>query len=62
LPGIHIAVDNMGDGNVPIATVTGGPTPTLTTTRPERRRHGMGHVVGDGDVSTHNGLSSAVKA
>ena len=53
LPGIHIAVDNMGDGNVPIATATGVPTPTVTTTRPERRRHGMGHVVGDGDVSTH---------
>ena len=51
LPSIHIAVDNMGDGNVPIAT--GVPTPTLPTTRPERRRHGMGHVVGDGDVSTH---------
>ena len=45
--GIHIAVDNMGDGNVSIAV----PTPT---TRPERRRHGMGRVVGDKDVvSTH---------
>ena len=34
-----------------IATATGDPTPTITT-RPERRRHGMGHVVGDGDVLT----------
>ena len=59
LPGIHISVDNMGDGNVPIATATGGPTPTLTTTRPERRRHGMGHVVGDGDASTHRHAAAA---
>lgn len=59
LPGIHIAVDNMGDGNVPIATETGGPTPTLPTTRPERRRHGMGHVVGDGDVLTHRHAAAA---
>jgi hypothetical protein len=53
LQGIHIAVDNMGNGTVPITTANGVPTPTLTTTRPERRRHGMGHVVGDADVSTH---------
>jgi hypothetical protein len=51
LPGIHIAVDTMGDGNVPVTTTTGGTNPTPAATRPERRRHGMGHVVGDGDVS-----------
>ena len=59
LPGIHITADNMGDGNVPITTATGAPTPTLTTTRPERRRHGMGHVVGDGDVSTTTNRQAA---
>ena len=59
LPGIHIAADGIGDGNVPIATATGGPTPTLTTTRPERRRHGMGHVVGEGDVSLHRHPAAA---
>ena len=34
-------MDNIGDGNIPIATATGGLTPTLTAIRPERRRHGM---------------------
>ena len=51
LPGIHIAVDTMRDGNVPVTTATGGPNLTLAATRPERRRHGMGHAVGDGDIS-----------
>jgi len=49
LPGIHIAADTLGDGNIPVATATGGPTPILTATRPERRRHGMGHLMGGGD-------------
>ena len=48
LPGIHIAVDNMGDRIIPIAAATGGPTPTLTMTGPERRRHGMGLVFDTG--------------
>ena len=43
----------MGDADVHIATVTADPTPTLTTTRPERKQLGMGHVVSDRDVSTH---------
>ena len=52
-------MDNIGDGNVPIPTATGGPTPTLTTTRPERRRHGMGHVVGEGDASMRRHVAVA---
>ena len=53
LSGIHIAGDNVGDGNVPLTAVNGGTPTTTTTTRPERRRHGMGHQVGDGvDIST----------
>ena len=36
LPGIHITVNNMGDGNVPIVTATGVLT-TLPMTRPEQR-------------------------
>ena len=60
LPGIHIAVDNMGDRIVPIAAATGGPTPTLTMTGPERRRHGMGHVVGD-EIADDEALFSGMK-
>lgn len=39
---IHIAVDTMGDGSVPVVTNTG---PTLNATRPKRRQHGMGQLV-----------------